>query len=136
MGIEQMGAPFFIDVFMAPIRESSVTQVAIMAVLLLMALDIVFGVANALMHHSFSSERMREGIGHKCASLGFMVVGVIIDGTIIGGVDLGFSAPVLTTICVYLCIMEIGSLLEIFAKMNPDLGNSPVFKLLKETKNK
>ena len=48
----------------------------------------------------------------------------------IGGVDLGFSAPVLVTVCVYLAVMEIGSLMETFAKMNPQLASSPLFKLL------
>lgn len=123
-------APAFLDAFLAPVRDSTAAQVGITAVLVLMALDIVFGLANALTKHEYQSSKMREGIAHKCAELGFILVGIVADATIIGGVDLGFSAPVLVTICVYLAVMEIGSLLETFAKMNPQLANSPLFKLL------
>lgn len=101
--------------------------------MLLILLDWVFGIGNAIAHHEFSSSKMREGIAHKCSELGFVLVGIIADATILGGFDLGFSAPVLTAICAYICLMEIGSLLEIFAKMNPELANSPLFNVLKST---
>lgn len=129
-----MHIPTWIDVFLAPLRDSQPAKVAVMAVLLLIVLDIVFGVLNACIHHEFSSEKMREGIGHKCSELGFMLVGLIIDGTIVGGVDLGFKAPVLVTVCVYIALMEIGSLLETFVRMNPALKESPLFKLLASVK--
>lgn len=125
-----MELPIYLDVFLSPIRDNQTAQVAVMAVLLLIMLDVVFGVGNALVHHEFSSQKMREGIGHKCSELGFLLVGVIIDGCIVGGVELGYSAPVLTGAAVYICVMEIASLLEIFTKINPALKDSPVFKLL------
>lgn len=125
--------PVFVEVFIEPIRDNPVAQVAVMAVLLLTLLDVVFGIAKALLQHDFQSTKMRQGIGHKCASLGFMLVGVIVDGAVLGGVDLGFSAPVLTTICIYLCLMELASLMETFAAMNPELAGSPVFKLLESS---
>ena len=123
-------APAFLDAFLAPVRDSTAAQVGITAVLILMALDIVFGLANAIAKGEYESSKMREGIAHKCAELGFILVGIIADATIIGGVDIGFTAPVLVTVCVYLAVMEIGSLLETFAKMNPQLAKSPLFKLL------
>jgi hypothetical protein len=73
---------------------------------------------------------MREGIGHKCSELGVVVVGIILDAMITAGLDLGFEGPILTTISVYLCIMEVGSLMETFAEINPNLAHSPVFKIL------
>lgn len=115
---------------MSPVRDNDAAQVAIMAVLLLIVLDVLFGVLNALMHHEFSSEKMRQGIAHKCTELGFLLVGIIVDGCIVGGVDLGYSAPVLTGASVYICVMEIASLMEIFTKLNPALADTPVFKLL------
>lgn len=129
-----MQIPTWIDVFLAPLRDSQPAKVAVMAVLLLIVLDIIFGVLNACIHKEFSSEKMREGIGHKCSELGFMLVGLIVDGTIVGGVDLGFKAPVLVTICVYIALMEIGSLLETFVRMNPALEESPLFRLLASVK--
>lgn len=119
-----------VDIFLSPVRDSQPAQVAICAVLLLIVLDVLFGVTNALIRREFSSEKMREGIAHKCTELGFLFVGVIIDGCIVGGVDLGYSAPVLTGAAVYICVMEIASLLELFIKINPALASTPIFKLL------
>lgn len=123
-----------LEIYFGVIRDNTIAQTAIVAVLLLILLDVAFGLGNAIAKHEYSSAKMREGIGHKCSELGFVLVGIIVDGTIAGGFDLGFSAPVLTAICAYLCIMEIGSLLEIFSRMNPELANSPIFKLLKQNR--
>jgi phage-related holin len=119
-----------IEIFISPIKDCVPAQVAICALLLLILLDWVFGIGNACMHHEFSSEKMREGIGHKCSEIGFVLVGIIVDAMVFAGLDIGIQGPILTTIAVYLCIMEIGSLLEIFAEINPDLAGSAVFKLL------
>lgn len=118
------------ETFLSPVRDCFPAQVAIIALLLLILLDWVFGIGNACMKHEFSSEKMRQGIGHKCSELGFVMLGIVMDAMITSGLDIGFDAPILTTIAVYLCVMEIGSLLEIFAKINPQLAESPVFKLL------
>lgn len=119
-----------LETFLSPIRDCFPAQVAVAALLLLILLDWIFGIANALLHHEFSSGKMREGIGHKCSELGFVIVGIIMDAMITSGLNIGFGGPILTTIAVYLCVMEVGSLLEIFAKINPQLADSPVFKLL------
>lgn len=118
------------EIFTAPIRECLPAQVAIIALLILILLDWVFGIGNAMMKHEFKSEKMREGIGHKCSELGFIAVGVVMDAMISSGLNIGFDAPILTTMAVYLCIMEVGSLMETFAKINPQLAGSPAFKLL------
>lgn len=118
------------ETFLSPVRDCFPAQVAIIALLLLILLDWVFGIGNACMKHEFSSEKMRQGIGHKCSELGFVMLGIVMDAMITSGLDIGFDAPILTTIAVYLCVMEIGSLLETFAKINPQLAESPVFKLL------
>lgn len=125
-----MTFPAFLDAFLSPVRDSTVAQIAITAVFIFILLDIIFGLANALWQKKYSSEVMRQGIGHKCAEFGFILVGLVVDATIVGGFDLGFQAPVLLAICVYICLMEIGSLLETFADMNPALAGSPLFKLL------
>lgn len=119
-----------IHTFLSPVCDSTVAQIGITAVFIFILLDIIFGFSNALWHKRYSSEIMRQGIGHKCAELGFILVGLVVDATIVGGFDLGFQAPVLVTICVYICLMEIGSLLETFADMNPKLADSPLFRLL------
>lgn len=125
-----MDIPMYIDVFLSPLRDNPVAQVAFTAVLILTALDIVFGLINAVASGTFSSSKMRDGMKHKCASFGFVLVGIVVDGTVVGGLDLGFQSPVLVAACVYICLMEISSLLETFVAMNPELKDSPLFKLL------
>ena len=129
-----MNFAYIFDSFIAPVRDNPTAEIAIVSVLVLVVLDVIFGLINALIKHDFSSEKMREGIAHKCAELGFILVGIVIDATIIGGFDLGFTAPVLVSICIYLALMEIGSLLETFALLNPQLADSPLFRLLASTK--
>lgn len=128
--MEAVIIPPYLDVFLAVIRDNQVAQVAVIAVLFLILCDWVFGIANALMHHEFNSEKMRQGLYHKCAEIGLLLVGLVADGALLGGFDLGYTAPMFTVFCAYLCIMEIGSLMEIFAQMNPDLAESAPFKLL------
>ncbi|MCR4870391.1 MAG: phage holin family protein [Atopobiaceae bacterium] len=122
--------PEYLDVFIAPIRDSSVAKVLLVAVMLLTFADIVFGVLNALIHHDFQSSKMREGIAHKSTTAGAILVGCVIDGTITAGVDLGYPAPVLAAICGYIILMEIASLLETFGKLNPQFQGSPIYQLL------
>lgn len=126
-------APIWIGVFVGVIVGNPIAQVATMAVLLLILLDIVYGVCAAIARKEYSSQKMRDGIGHKSAELGFMLVGVVVDGAILGGFDLGYTAPMYTAICAYLALMEIGSLLETFARMNPQLADSPIFRLLEQS---
>lgn len=123
-----------LDVFFAVIRDNNIAQVAITAVLIFIVLDVLFGLGSAIARHEYSSSKMREGIAHKSAELGFVLVGIVVDATILGGFDIGFDAPVLVSICVYLCVMEIGSLLETFAQMNPQLAHSPLFRWLESSK--
>lgn len=121
--------PHAFEIFLEPVRNSEVAQVAIIAVVLLTLLDVCFGVLNALLHHEFASSKMREGIAHKSTSFGFIVIADVVDGAIIGGLDLGFPAPTLVFACSYLILMEIASLLETFCMLNPNLAETPLFRL-------
>jgi len=127
--------PHAFEVFLDPIRNSEVAQVAIIAVVILTISDVCFGCINALLHREFSSSKMREGIAHKSTSFGFILVADVVDGAIIGGLDLGFSAPVLVFACSYLVLMEIASLLETFCKLNPSLADTPLFALFSRGQN-
>lgn len=122
--------PTYLDVFVAPIRDSEVAKILIVAVMLLTVADVFFGILNALVHKDFQSSKMREGIAHKSTTAGAILVGCVIDGTITAGVDLGYPAPVLAAICGYIILMEVASLLETFGKLNPQFKGSPVYQLL------
>ena len=127
-------APVYIEVFVAPLADSQTAQVALAAMLLLIVLDVLFGLANACISGTFRSGKMREGVQHKLAELGYALAALVIDGTIVGGLDLGFPAPVLVGTCGYICRMELGSLMEIFNRMNPELGRSKLFRILDDVK--
>ena len=126
--------PVYIEVFMTPLTDSQTAQVAVAALLVFIMLDVLFGTVNACLTGTFSSRKMREGLAHKLAELGYAIAALVIDGTIVGGLNLGFSAPVLVATCTMLCVMELGSLMEILNKMNPDLGKLKVFQVLNDVK--
>lgn len=125
-----MNIPEFIQVFMMPVRDNLPVQAALFAVLVLVFADMVFGIANACMKKEFSSSELRKGLLHKMGELAIIIVGIVIDGLIFAGLDLGFSGPILVVTLASIILMEVGSLLELSAKMNPDLGKLNVFKLL------
>lgn len=45
-------------------------------------------------------------------------------------VDLGFQVPVAAGVCVYIILMELGSIVENIGKINPDLLPDKVRKIL------
>ena len=126
--------PMYVDVFLSPVRDNVQIQAALFAFMLLVLLDVIFGVSNALMTKNFSSTVLREGIVHKLSEFGIVAVGIIVDGLLFAGLDLGFNGPVLAFFIVALIVMELGSIMEILAQMNPDLANNKAFKLLASVK--
>ena len=107
-----------IDAFKAPLLDPS-GQVAIVAVLLLVSLDFIIGVTGAVVTKEFSSEKMRAGLLHKFTELACIALGIILDGVLVGGLDLTVQ-PVLLATCGYIIVMETGSVLELVAKYNPN----------------
>lgn len=103
---------------MEPMSDPA-AQTAIVGVCLLIVLDLVVGVTGALATKTFSSERMRDGLLHKFTELASMALGVILDGMLMGGLDLSVE-PVLLGTCAYVSVMEVGSVLELVKKYNPD----------------
>ena len=83
--------------------------------------DIVVGLAKAIMTHSYSSSTMREGLAHKIGELLGYIFGILCD---ISLPQLGIVLPVhlATAVCTYITIMEVGSIIENFGIMNPELG--------------
>lgn len=127
-------APQYIDVFLSPVRDNGQIQAALFAFMLLVLLDVIFGISNALMTKNFSSTVLREGIVHKLSEFGIIAVGVIIDGLLFAGLDLGFNGPVLAFFLLALIVMELGSIMELLAELNPALKDNAAFKLLASVK--
>lgn len=126
--------PDYLDHFLAPIRDSPQAQTALMALLLLIVLDVVLGIAAAAKNHDLQSAKMRTGAWHKIGELGVVAIADVVDGMLMGGLDIGFSAPVCTAVIVYLCINEVVSCLEKSVKLYPGLKDSPAISLLRESR--
>lgn len=110
--------PHYIQPFVAPLLDET-AQTAVAAVLLLVALDLVVGITGAVVTHTFSSERMRAGLLHKFMELSALALSAILDGALMGGLELAVQ-PVLMATCVYVGIMETGSVLELIKRYDPE----------------
>lgn len=87
---------------------------------LFILLDMVTGIVKAFKEKNFTSSLMREGLLHKCASIGCVLFGVLVDFAQ-GYMDLGVTVPVAISICVYICLMETGSIIENLCTINPKI---------------
>lgn len=97
-------------------------------VFLLVLIDYVTGVVNAIMHGELSSERMRQGLGHKFAYLAVICVALIVEyGS--DYIDLGIELPVFVPVCVGICLIEITSIMENCVKINPELNGSNILNI-------
>lgn len=81
-------------------------------------LDFITGLVKAFKTKQFTSSVMRQGLFHKAGSVLVVMFGALVDYAQIY-IDLGVSLPVATTICVYICLMEIGSIIENVCEINP-----------------
>lgn len=126
--------PTSLDVFIQPVRDGR-AQTAIVALLVLALLDVAFGVANAMfVQHDFSSHEFRAGLLRKLSNFGIVVAADVVDAMLLGGLELGFQ-PVLITVTVSLALMELWSLLEIFAEMHPEISDAEWYKMLLRSKD-
>lgn len=104
-------------------------QGLILVALAFIVLDILLGFSGAVKNQCVSSKVMREGLWHKLGSISLIAVSDIIDGALLGGVDLGFPAPVLAGVCLYISLMELVSVLENITILNPELRNNPLMDM-------
>nr|UWD62691.1 MAG: holin family protein [Bacteriophage sp.] len=102
-------------------------------VFLLALIDYVTGVVNAIMHGELSSERMRQGLGHKFAYLAMICVALIVEyGS--DYISLGIELPVSIPVCTGICLIEITSIMENCVKINPGLSSSNILNIFKVNK--
>lgn len=102
-------------------------------VFLLVVIDYVTGVVNAIMHGELSSEKMREGLGHKFTYLAIICVALIVEyGS--DYINLGIELPVFIPVCAGICLIEITSIMENCVKINPELNNSNILNTFKVDK--
>lgn len=97
-------------------------------VFLLVLVDYITGVVNAIMHGELSSKRMRQGLGHKFAYLAIICVALTVEyGS--DYINLGIELPVFIPVCAGICLIEITSIMENCVKINPELKDSNILNI-------
>lgn len=123
-----------LEVFLQPVQDPR-AQIAIIALFILALLDVLFGVINAIfIQHDFSSHEFRAGLIRKISNFGIIIAADVVDGMLLGGLELGFQ-PVLMVVSVSLTLMELWSLLEIFAEIHPEISDSAWYQMLLRSKD-
>lgn len=107
-----------------PVRELIVIGI----VFLLVLIDYITGIVNAIMHGELSGEKMRQGLGHKFAYLAIICVALIVEyGS--DYINLGIKLPVFIPACAGICLIEITSIMENCVKIKPDLKGSNILNI-------
>lgn len=107
-----------------PIHELIVIGI----VFLLVLIDYITGVVDAIMHGELSSKKMRQGLGHKFAYLAVICVALIVEyGS--DYINLGIELPVFIPVCAGICLIEITSIMENCVKINPELSSSNILNI-------
>ena len=87
---------------------------------LFILMDMISGIIKAFKQKAYTSTIMREGLFHKCGSILCVVFGALVDYTQTL-VDIGVTVPVAVSVCVYIILMEVGSIIENVCTINPDI---------------
>lgn len=118
---------------------NEVQAFAVVCVLIFICFDIVSGFAYATKAKNISSQALREGFFHKFAIILLLFLAVLLN-YVQGIFYIGLDIPLVEVSAGYLVIMEVISILENIGKINPELMDNPLFKLLEiavdEKKNK
>lgn len=119
----------------------SLEYVSVICALVLILVDCIYGTAGALISHTFSSTKMRNGLMHKSAEIVVIGVAYLIQWATSYGLDLsiaGIEGEIPTGIiaCVYIVVMELGSICELCVKYNPDLATNRFLQIFAKKESK
>lgn len=94
---------------------------AFVCVGIFICLDIVTGLLKGAKAKQLSSAKMRDGLYHKMGFIGMVCLAVAIEFAQ-SGLELGFTVPLVSPACVYVCVTEVVSVSENVQSLNPELG--------------
>lgn len=96
----------------------------------MMAVDVITGYIAAMFNNSVDSTRLKKGLYGKLGEVVAIIVGFIAQYAILvfGDVPLGFQVdmPIGITVCAYIFLMELISVIENIGCMNPAIGEKMV----------
>lgn len=99
--------------------------------------DILTGIIKALYNEGLNSTNLRQGLFHKLSEV-IAVAGCGLLEYGIKYVNLGVNIPVLNVVSAYICVMELISIIENLAEINPKLAKlfKPYLEKLKDREEK
>ncbi len=109
------------------LSEAQVWAVGVACVM--MVLDVLVGFVGSIMTGTFDSSKMRVGLGHKMLLLCIIFMAFVIEtaGSHIAGLE--FSGVTVVVVCVYIIVMEVGSVMENIAIAYPEIKDTPLFRV-------
>ena len=94
----------------------------IIVVLVFIVVDVIVGLAKSLTNGSYKSALMRTGLYHKLGEILAVGFGVLCEYLFpLAGITVG--VPIVTSICVYIILMETGSIVENLSIISPALSS-------------
>lgn len=95
--------------------------------------DIVTGILKALYHEGLNSTKLRQGLFHKLSEI-LAVAGSMLLEIASEYINLGVDLPLVNAVAIYICLMELISILENLCEMNPELEKlfKPYLQKLKD----
>lgn len=104
------------------------------AAIFFIAIDYLTGVVKAIMQDNLSSQKMREGLGHKFTYFILILMAWFIDEVNMH-VDLGLPVSVFICTVSGICLIELTSILENITAINPELADAPFMKIFAQNTN-
>lgn len=102
---------------------------AIVACLVMMVFDIITGFMAAWKNRDIQSTKMREGLFHKGTLILLIILAWLCELFVMHVPDLGITVPLVIPSCVIIFAMELVSITENAAEINPELKDSKLLKL-------
>ena len=94
----------------------------ILVVLVFIVVDVLVGLAKSLANGNYKSALMRTGLYHKLGEILAVGFGVLCEELFpLAGITVG--VPIVTSICVYIILMETGSIVENLSEISPALAS-------------
>lgn len=102
---------------------------AIVACLVMMVFDIITGFMAAWKNKDIQSTKMREGLFHKSTLILLIILAWLCELFVMHVPDLGITVPLVIPTCIIIFAMELVSITENVAEINPELKGSKLLKL-------
>ena len=104
---------------------------ALIACLVMMVFDIITGITAAWKNKDIQSTKMREGLFHKGTLVLLIILAWVCELFVMHVPDLGITIPLVIPACIIIFAMELVSITENAAEINPELKDSKLLKLFK-----